>query len=111
MKKTRSLTIFMLLLFAACKNNPSGDNDIPATANAIAAPANIGYTIVATYPHDTASYTQGLIWQNNILYEGTGLEGESRLLKEDVKSGKATRSISLDPTVFGEGITLLNRVC
>lgn len=101
--------ITLVIFFAACKNEASTDNNNTATvANTIAAPANISYNIIATYPHDTSSYTQGLIWQNNMLYEGTGLEGESRLIKEDIKSGKATQSVSLDPAVFGEGITLFN---
>jgi glutamine cyclotransferase len=42
------------------------------------------------------------------LYESTGLEGESRVMKVDIKSGKAAQSISIDPSVFGEGITILN---
>ena len=98
------------ILFAACSNNKAGDNDNNASisANTIALPVNINYNIIASYPHDTASYTQGLIWQNNSLFEGTGLEGQSKLMKIDIKNGKAVQSISLDPTVFGEGITILN---
>ena len=55
---------------------------------ATAAPANVSYNIVATYPHNTDSYTQGLIWQNNSLYEGTGLERHSKLMMVDLKTGK-----------------------
>jgi glutamine cyclotransferase len=100
----------IVLLFPACKSNDASDNDTGATtiANAVPPPANVNYSIVASYPHDTASYTQGLIWQNDALYEGTGLEGQSRLMKVDLKNGKALQSISLDPTVFGEGITIFN---
>ncbi len=97
-----------LSLFSACKNNSANDSGSESLRGSIAPPANIDYNIVASYPHDTSSYTQGLIWQNNALYEGTGLEGESRLLKVDLKNGKAELSISLDSSVFGEGITMLN---
>lgn len=100
--------IFISFFFAACNNDSSNDNDAATAANTVSPPANINYNIVASYPHDTSSFTEGLIWQNNSLYEGTGLEGQSRLMKIDIKSGKPTRSVSLDPTIFGEGITQLN---
>lgn len=99
---------FLIIFFAACNNNSSNDNDTSTSTNTIAPPANISYNIVATYPHDTSSFTQGLIWQNNTLYEGTGLEGHSKLMKIDIKNGKANQSVSLDPSIFGEGITILN---
>ncbi|MDQ6815587.1 MAG: glutaminyl-peptide cyclotransferase [Bacteroidota bacterium] len=99
----------LLLFFAACKNNnTTNDNSIETPSATIAPPANINYNIVASYPHDTSSYTQGLIWQNNSLYEGTGLEGQSKLMKVDIKNGKAQQSVSINPSVFGEGITMLN---
>jgi len=109
MKKVLAF-LSIALIFWACKNNESNNNNNATenTANTIAPPATINYNIVASYPHDTSSYTQGLIWQNNSLYEGTGLEGQSRLMKVDIKNGKAVQSISIDPSVFGEGITMLN---
>ncbi|GEO10834.1 glutaminyl-peptide cyclotransferase [Segetibacter aerophilus] len=109
MKRLLAFTSLALLVIG-CKNDSSSSDNTAATttANAVAAPANINYNIVASYPHDTSSYTQGLIWQNNALYESTGLEGESRVMKVDLKNGKAEQSISIDPAVFGEGITILN---
>ncbi len=108
MKRLLAFT-WAVLFFAACGNDTSNtDNTSAVAANATAAPANISYNIVASYPHDTSSYTQGLIWQNNSLYEGTGLEGQSKLMKVDIKNGKAEQSLSLAPDVFGEGITILN---
>jgi glutamine cyclotransferase len=32
-----------------------------------------GYRVVNVYPHDRQAYTQGLIWYDGFLYEGTGL--------------------------------------
>lgn len=109
MKKLLPLTA-LALIFAACSNNNDTPNDTDnnTPANVIAAPPNINYNIVAQHPHDTSSYTQGLIWQNNTLYEGTGLEGHSKLMKVDINNGKSGQSISLDPSVFGEGITMFN---
>ncbi|HEX8676194.1 MAG TPA: glutaminyl-peptide cyclotransferase, partial [Segetibacter sp.] len=107
MKKLLVFAVIVLFL-EACNNNSSDNNDTPTATNTISPPPNISYNIVGTYPHDTSSFTEGLIWQNNTLYEGTGLEGQSRLMKLDIKNGKTTQSISLDPSIFGEGITMLN---
>lgn len=107
MKKFLALTA-AILFFAACNNDPSDNNDTVTATNTIPPPANINYNIVNTFPHDTSSFTEGLIWQDNSLYEGTGLEGQSRLMKIDIKNGKPNQSISLDSSIFGEGITILN---
>ena len=70
-------------------------------------PKLLNYTIVNTYPHDITSYTQGLEFYRDTLYEGTGQRGSSKLLKTDYKTGKAYKSISLEDKYFGEGITIL----
>ncbi len=67
-----------------------------------------GYAVVESYPHSTSSYTQGLQIVAGELFEGTGMYGESRLLKVDLKSGKATQKLATLPdNQFGEGITIL----
>jgi len=104
MKKTSS-TIFLLLLFAACNNNNSHP-DIEDNSNP--PPPVINYSIVKVYPHDTSSYTQGLQWANNSLYEGTGNYGNSKLLREDISDGKRLKEIKLEKNFFGEGITIMN---
>jgi glutamine cyclotransferase len=106
MKKILAYSL-VLLYFTGCKNDSNGDNS-NEIAGAIPAPVNINYNIVQSYPHDTSSFTQGLIWQDNMLYESTGLEGHSKLMKVDIKDGKASEAVALDPSIFGEGITLLN---
>jgi glutamine cyclotransferase len=100
-------SLFAFITFAGCKNennNNTGGDSSPANL----APATINYNIVNAYPHDTASYTQGLIWVDNSLIEGTGMEGQSKLMKVDLKTGKAQQTIPLDNAVFGEGVTILN---
>tara|TARA_B100001146_G_scaffold225198_1_gene247737 strand:- start:72175 stop:73188 length:1014 start_codon:yes stop_codon:yes gene_type:complete len=67
------------------------------------------YEIVNTYPHDTQSYTQGLEFHNDTLYESIGEYGKSALLKTDLKSGKILKRIDLDKTYFAEGLTILNQ--
>ncbi len=107
MKRFSVFTV-IVLFFCACNNNSPDSNDTTTATNTIPPPANISYNIVATYPHDTSSFTEGLIWHNNTLYESTGLEGQSRLMKIDIKNGKESQAISLDPSIFGEGITILD---
>jgi glutamine cyclotransferase len=106
MKKILALAT-IALLFNACKNDPAESSDNTIAPNAIPIPANINYNILATYPHDTSFFTEGLIWNNNTLYEGTGLEGQSKLMKIDLKNGKINQEVSLEPEIFGEGITIL----
>jgi len=68
-------------------------------------------TVIASYPHDPSSYTQGLEFFNGQLYEGTGdpgQKGESKLLQLDLKSGKSLKTVPLEKPYFGEGITILN---
>ncbi len=79
-------------------------------------PKLLSYTIVNTYPHDTAAYTQGLEFYRDTLYEGTGngvgagtgIRGISSLRKTDYKTGKVYKKIELAEQYFGEGITVLN---
>ncbi|MGE0087877.1 MAG: glutaminyl-peptide cyclotransferase [Bacteroidales bacterium] len=61
--------------------------------------------IIQTFPHDTKSYTQGLIFEDDILYEGTGQYGQSVLRKTDFKTGNILAELSLPSQYFGEGIT------
>lgn len=65
------------------------------------------YEIVATYPHDPKSYTQGLEFVGDTLYESTGKKGASVLRKIEYQSGKVLQEIKLDKQYFGEGITIL----
>ncbi len=67
-----------------------------------------GYSIVKSYPHSTTSYTQGLQIVDGEMFEGTGMYGESKLLKVDIKSGREIQRLATLPKEhFGEGITIL----
>jgi glutaminyl-peptide cyclotransferase len=68
-----------------------------------------GYRVVNVYPHDSTAFTQGLEYRGGYLYEGTGLEGQSRLRKVDLKTGRVIQEIRLGAQYFGEGITILNQ--
>ncbi len=66
------------------------------------------YEVVNIFPHDKTSFTQGLEFKNDTLYEGTGRKGQSILRKIDYKTGKVLQQIDLDNSVFGEGLTVLH---
>ncbi len=100
MKQLLSATV-TLLLFSGCHNYNSNDESA-------AMPATMNYTVVNVYPHDTTSFTEGLEWHDSLLYESTGNYGPSKLLKANLKTGKAVQSIALSKDYFGEGISILN---
>lgn len=67
-------------------------------------PEKLKYTILNKYAHPVDNFTQGLTWEKDTLYEGTGLEGKSRLIKSHLKTGTIYDSVHLDSILFGEGI-------
>jgi glutamine cyclotransferase len=64
------------------------------------------YQIVNSYPHDIQAFTQGLVYENGILYEGTGRNGYSELRKVELETGKVLQRLKLSDEFFGEGITV-----
>jgi glutamine cyclotransferase len=72
------------------------------------APQQYGYTVANTYPHDEHAYTQGLLLHRDVLYEGTGVYGQSAVRKVDLRSGELLQQKDLDGKYFGEGICILN---
>jgi glutamine cyclotransferase len=74
-------------------------------AESSAAPV-LGYRVVGSYPHDPQAYTQGLVYSDGILYEGTGLHGQSTIRKVRLETGEVLQVQRLEPRYFGEGIAL-----
>lgn len=71
-----------------------------------AAPATYGYKVVRSYPHDRQAFTQGLVYHEGMLYEGTGLLGRSSIRKVRLETGEVLQIRTMDPKYFGEGITI-----
>lgn len=71
-------------------------------------PKLLNFKIVNTYPHDTASFNEGLEFHNDTLYESTGQKKASYIRKYEYKTGKIYKQADLDSKYFGEGITILN---
>lgn len=66
------------------------------------------FEVVREFPHDPAAFTQGLVYHDGFLYEGTGRRGVSTLRQVELTTGEVIRSSSLSPALFGEGITILD---
>ncbi len=93
------------LLWASLAAILCGGTAACRAADRQAAPA---YDVIATYPHDPAAYTQGLVRTDSILFESTGLYGRSDIRRVDLRSGRVLASRPLPANRFGEGLALLN---
>lgn len=62
--------------------------------------------ILATFPHDTSLYTEGLEIHDGVLYEGSGLAGQSRIRASTLSNGRVLREAALPAALFGEGLTV-----
>jgi glutamine cyclotransferase len=71
-------------------------------------PKKYGYKVIHTYPHDREAFTQGLIYDKGILFEGTGQKTGSTLREVELATGAVIRQHNLDASLFGEGIALYN---
>ncbi|MDR1960042.1 MAG: glutaminyl-peptide cyclotransferase [Planctomycetaceae bacterium] len=63
--------------------------------------------ILATYPHDPHSFTQGLVYESGELLESAGRYGQSSLRRVEIQTGKVTQIVPQDAKFFSEGITLV----
>ncbi len=72
------------------------------------APKIYAFKIINEYPHDITSYTQGIEFFNDNIYESTGQYKESKLRHINYKTGEVLKNINLANEYFGEGLTILN---
>lgn len=70
-------------------------------------PERIAYKIIKTHPHDPEAFTQGLVFLDGFLYEGTGQYGTSSIRKVEIDTGKVIKISRLERDYFGEGIAIL----
>jgi len=98
-KKSTTVLGLVLLLLIACMMWYFRDSELPVWS----------FEVVETYRHDPDSYTQGLVYEDGYLYESTGQYGQSKLRKVHLETGAVYRQIELAPSVFGEGLTLIDQ--
>lgn len=89
------LFVATLSLFGASTRTISADAPVPCERS---------WSLVATHPHDTTHFTQGLVWVDGRLFESVGQYGRSGVHEIDLATGRALRSHSLPADVFGEGL-------
>jgi len=70
-------------------------------------PTFYSFNVVATYPHDDAAFTQGLVYHDGLLYEGTGLYGRSSIKIAELSTGNIIDQVDLSYDIFGEGMTIM----
>ncbi len=73
-----------------------------------ASPTVYTYQIIKTYPHDTNAFTEGLVFDNGVLYESTGEYGFSSLRRVNLETGDVQDNILLSEQYFGEGLAVVN---
>jgi glutamine cyclotransferase len=96
----------LLLICSGCKKD-NGDPDVEIIPV-------LGYSCSGSYPHDTASFTEGLLVSNDSLFESTGSppglpQSRSVFGPVDLTTGKINIRVELDKQkYFGEGIAFLD---
>ena len=95
---------------------PPGMVRAASTTNADAAPPQVPFDratprlmarALASWPHDTAAYTQGLLVHDGRVYEGTGLAGQSDVRQVELATGAVHHRTALAAPMFGEGIAIV----
>lgn len=70
------------------------------------APAQYGYRVLRSFPHDPQAFTQGLLFWDGRLFESIGGYGRSALREVELHSGRVLREHPLPAQLFGEGLAL-----
>lgn len=116
MKRTQYYFL-VFLIFMGCGGGEDKTTSSQSVANETTAdssivlpppPQQFRFEVLNTYPHDPSAYTQGLQYLDGVVYESTGLRGQSTLRKVDLETGEVMQSVQLDDRLFGEGITVVD---
>lgn len=104
--------IALLVIMSSCAS------DAPKESKKINVPKSkptpeYSFSVENQYPHSQLSFTEGLLWYNNQLFESTGSPDNLPQAKSifgplDLTTGEIRVMNELDPQYFGEGITILN---
>jgi len=118
----RSYFVFSLIIFTlSCGNDTNSRRPTMTANNSAGTNSSTRQTevpeftvdVVKVYPHDPRAFTQGLVFLNGYLYEGTGgkpARGDdffSSLRKVEIESGKVVQKYDVPPEFFGEGIAIM----
>jgi glutamine cyclotransferase len=95
-----------ITLKAFSNGEVSSSNSISIILKSDITPEEWSYQIINIYPHDRQAYTQGLVYEDGYMYEGTGQRGKSSLRKIKPETGDLLASLNLPPDLFGEGVCI-----
>lgn len=101
----------MLMVAGLAVTQPVGPAAPGSAAPVAAVPVRINeYTVavLSERPHDPKAFTQGLVFDNGLFLESTGLYGESTLREVDPWTGGVIRQHELPDAHFGEGLALVD---
>ncbi|MCC6617105.1 MAG: glutaminyl-peptide cyclotransferase [Anaerolineae bacterium] len=64
--------------------------------------------VIATFPHDSNAFTQGLLLHDGTFYESAGQYGDSDVRQVDIETGEVMRQVDINEQIFAEGLTLVD---
>lgn len=110
--KRLSIMLLALSCIIGCKDEKKPDTK-PTEKQSEKFVPTIEYTVAESLPHDTNSYTEGLLFHDQQLFESTGSPHNLPTTKSvagpvDRKTGKINIKVELDKEYFGEGIVFFN---
>ena len=99
--------VLLLFVISAC-NNSNTSEDQASVPNRQPEPPSLQYSVLNIYPHDTSSFTEGLLFHDGKMYESTGSGDDNRYVSwmgpVDLKTGKllestVTKHVKINPTL------------
>ncbi|MEI2761649.1 glutaminyl-peptide cyclotransferase [Methanothrix soehngenii] len=106
--KTRPMArlLLLVLLAAALTADSASADKVDIDSFTSSSIKTYGYKIINSYPHDPNAFTQGLEYDDGLLYEGTGGYGQSSLRRVDIQTGRVVDIVHLEDEFFAEGIAI-----
>ena len=96
-------TVFPEYVSSSDRSSPQRHKTKPESVSAIPV---YTYKVIDVYPHDRNAFTQGLIFEDGVFIEGTGLYRRSSLRRVSIETGEILEYRELPPHLFGEGVTI-----
>lgn len=101
--------VFSFILFVACNNGGKPEETYNQDKNSVPL---INFAVTKTYPHDTTSFTEGLLVQEGLIYESTGSPDDMPKTRSlfgpvDTSTGAINKKVEIAREYFGEGICFL----
>jgi glutaminyl-peptide cyclotransferase len=116
--------LVLLLLTSCSRDAPSNaQNSSPTNVSSVSAPTNdfptlarsltndiptYTYEVIHVRRHERGAFTQGLVYRDGVLFESTGLNGQSSLRRVDLKTGEVLKRVAVPSQYFAEGLAALN---